>query len=406
MKFSKIFFFLCIATLFFCAENSQAQTRKQLEAKRKKIEQEIVQVNKLLFTAQKNEKNALEALEDINQKIATRTNYILLIQKESSLLSVEINENQKQISKLSTALELLKKDYADMIFKSYKSKSKQSQLLFIMSSKSFQQAYKRLQYMKQYARFRKKQGEQINIQSYNIAKFNDSLLYKKQVKDTLIEVEEFEKKEIEIDKEDKEKLVSQIKRKESTYKRQIRAKQREERKIADKIDAIIKAAIARSNKRNKGNTSAKGFSLTPEAKALGMRFEENKGKLPWPIKNGLIVRKFGRQAHPTISGILISSSGLHIATDKGAIAKSVFNGKVLAIQVLSGGKKAVLIQHGNYITTYTNLENLLVKKGDVITTGEVLGKVFTNKVTRKTILIFVVHKETERQNPANWILKR
>jgi septal ring factor EnvC (AmiA/AmiB activator) len=405
MKFSKLFLFFCISALFFNVGNLQAQTRKQLEAQRKKIKQEIMKVNRLLFTAQKNEKNALEDLKDINQKIATRTNYISLINKESSLLSSEINQNQKEISKLDQQLQTLKKDYAEMVFKSYKSKSKQSQLLFLMSSESFQQAYKRLQYMKQYTKFRKKQGEQIVTQTTVISVLNDSLLYKKQAKDTLIKVEESEKEKIESDKKSKEKLVSQIKRKEGKYKREIRAKQREERKIADKIDAIIKAAIAKSN-LNKTNKNAKGFALTPEAKALAKRFEQNKGKLPWPVKNGLVVRKFGKQPHPTLGGITITSSGLHIATNSGTYAECVFNGKVLAIQLLSGGKKAVLIQHGNYITTYNNLETLSVKRGDAVVTGQTLGRIFTNKVTGKTILIFVLHKETQRQNPISWILKR
>lgn len=139
---------------------------------------------------------------------------------------------------------------------------------------------------------------------------------------------------------------------------------------------------------------------------MALKFEQNKGKLPWPLESGLVIRNFGKQAHPTLQGITITSSGLHIATNEGASALCVFNGKVLAVQLLTGGKKAVLIQHGNYITTYNNLETLEVEKGDTVTTGQVLGKIFTNKVTGKTILIFVLHKETERQNPSSWLLNR
>ena len=259
--------------------------------------------------------------------------------------------------------------------------------------------------MKQYASFRKKQGEEIEVQTNVVKKLNDSLLLKKQAKDTLIKVEIAEKAQNETDKKNKVKLVSQIKRNERKYIREIKAKQQEERKIAAQIDKIIKDAIAKSNAL-KGIKKAKGFALTPEAKILAKKFESNKGKLPWPVKSGLVVRRFGTQAHPTLRGITITSSGLHIATDKGATAKSVFNGKVLAIQVLTGGKKAVLIQHGNYITTYNNLETLTVNKGDNVITGQVLGNIFTNKITKKTTLIFVLHKETNRQNPASWLLKR
>ncbi len=405
MKIFKLFFCVSIVSLFFNIGISQAQTREQLEEKSKRLKQEISKVNRLLFTEQKKEKNALEDLDDLNTKIVARADYIKSINEEVTLLTSEIKLNEKEIAKLIKQLNALKEDYADMIFKSYKSKSKQSQLLFLMSSQSFQQAYKRLQYMKQYTTFRKKQGEEIVLQTDVVKKLNNSLLVKKQAKDILIKVETAEKQKIEIDKKNKEKLVSQIKRKERKYIREINARQKEERKITAQIDEIIKDAIAKSNAK-KGNKKATEFALTPEAKALALKFEQNKGELPWPVKHGLVVRKFGKQPHPTLRGITITSSGLHIATDKGAIAQSVFNGKVLAIQVLTGGRKAVLIQHGNYITTYNNLETLMVNKGDTVTTGQVLGKIFTNKVTGKTTLIFVLHKETERQNPSSWLLKR
>ncbi|WKD85570.1 Murein hydrolase activator EnvC [Polaribacter huanghezhanensis] len=405
MKAFKLFFCFFLIALFSNNAVSQAQTKKQLEEKRQKLKQEISKVNKLLFTVQTKEKNALDALEDLNQKIVTRAAYIESINKEAAFLSSEIKQNERKITKLTKQLTALKKDYADMIFKSYKSKSKQSQLLFLMSSQSFQQAYKRVQYMKQYTKFRKKQGQEIVLQTDVIKKLNDSLLFKKQEKDTLIKVETEEKQKIEIDKKNKTKLVSQIKKKEKQYIKEIKAKQKEDRKIAAQIDKIIKDAIAKSN-ANKANKKSTSFALTPAAKALAKKFESNKGKLPWPVKSGLVVRKFGKQPHPTLRGITITSSGLHIATEKGATAQSVFNGKVLAIQVLSGGRKAVLIQHGNYITTYNNLETLAVNKGDNVVTGQVLGKIFTNKVTGKTTLIFVLHKETQRQNPTNWLLKR
>ncbi|MDG2195000.1 MAG: peptidoglycan DD-metalloendopeptidase family protein [Polaribacter sp.] len=381
------------------------QTQRQLEAKRKRIKAEITKVNRLLFATQKSEKNALEDLRDLNQKISIQTEFIESINKEVDYLSAEILQNQQEIQQLSKKLKSLKKAYAEMIFKSYKSKSKQRQLLFLLSSENFQQAYKRLQYMKQYTLFRKKQGEKIIEQTAIIKTLNDSLVFKKQAKDALILAEQEQKATIESDKKNQEKLVATIKKKEKRYVREIRKKLKEEARITAQIDKIIREAIARSN-RKKGNKTTKGFALTPEAKALAVQFQQNKGRLPWPVENGLVVRRYGTQAHPTLKGITITSSGLHIATNKGESAHSVFNGKVLAIQVLTGGKKAVLVQHGNYITTYNNLEIVYVKIGDAVKTGQEIGKIFTNRVTGKTTLIFVLHKETQRQNPSSWILRR
>lgn len=382
-----------------------SQTRQELEAQRILLKEEINRVNKLLFTAQKNEKNALEDLKDLNQKIEVREKLIATIDKEAKAITREINSNQKEIDKLSKELETLKKDYAEMIFKSYKSKSRHSRIMFLLSSTSFTQAYKRTQYMNQYAAFRKKQGEEIGVQAQKISELNKVLRDQKKSKDNLILSEKEQKAQIELDKKSKEGLVTQIKRKEQQYRNEIKTKQREEAVLSAKIDKIIKDAIAKSN-ANKGTTKNTGFALTPEAKALAASFQKNKGSLPWPVDNGLVVRRYGTQAHPTLKGITITSTGLHIATNPNSNAKSVFDGTVLAIQVLSGGKKAVLVQHGNYITTYNNLENLYVEIGDKVVTGQVLGKIFTNRVTGKTILIFALHKETLRQNPSSWILKR
>ena len=385
------------------------QTRKQLETQRKKLNLKIKQVNKLLFEAKNDQKNALENLKDLNQKIDVREKLIETIHLEVKLLSNEIASNEKKIAKFNKRLEILKKDYAAMIFKSYKSKSQQSRTMFLLSSRNFRQAYKRLEYMKQYASFRKKQGEEIIIQTDLVKQFVASLNLQKQEKDTLILSENEQKNKIEDDKKSQQKLVSEIQKKEKKYKSELRKSIREEKKVAKKIDKLIRAAIARANKKAKVSqtkTKKNEFILSPEAKALAAKFELNKGKLPWPLRESLVTRRFGKQPHPTFSGITINSSGLHLVTKKGAYASAIFGGTVLAIQLTTERKKNVLVQHGNYITAYNNLENSLVKMGDKVSTGQDLGKVYTDKVTGKSILIFLLFKNTKRLNPASWMLKR
>lgn len=391
-----------------------SQTRKQLENQRKKYKSEILKLNRLLFDEVKKEKNALEDLKDINQKIEVRNKLINTINLEAKVLSKEIKKNEGKIEKLNKNLAALKADYAEMIYKSYKSKSQQSKTMFLLSSQNFYQAYKRLAYMKQYTKFRKKQGEEIVVQTNFIKKMNDSLLYQKQVKDTLILVEKNQKEEIESDQKKQENLISKIKKKESKYKREIKKKIKEEKKITARIDKIIRDEIARANRlaraKNKDNKTvvkkSNNFILSPEAKALAARFEQNKGKLPWPVKEGIVVRRFGKQPHPTFPGIIINGTGLHIVTSKGSNAEAIFNGDVLNVLVGSGGTKNVLIRHGNYITSYNNLENSYVKKGDKIEVGQKIGRIFTDKVSNKTKLIFVLFKNTTRLNPASWMLKR
>lgn len=406
-------FYIAFFLVFFSCLSSFSQTKRQLEQQRKKLKKEISQVNTLLFNAQRKEKNVLEDLKDLNQKIAVRFALIEIINAETTLLATAIIKNKKEIEKLEKELALLKADYARMIFKSYKSKSQQSRLMFVLSSQNFQQAYKRLQYMKQYTSFRKKQGEAIGVQTDVVRKMNDSLFFQKQLKDTLMLSEQDQKEKIELDKKDKEKLITTIKKKESKYRREIQNKIKAEKRLAKKIDKIIREEIAKANRlaREKLKNSSKSinkneFVLSPEARALAAKFELNKGKLPWPIEEGLITRRFGKQPHPTFPGITINSTGLHMVTRRGKSAAAIFDGNILNILVTSEGKKNILIQHGNYITSYNNLDKLYVRKGDVVKTGEKIGQIFTDKVSGKTTLIFVLYKNTTKLNPSSWILKR
>lgn len=406
-------FYIVFIIVIFSYFSSFSQTKKELEQQRKKLNREIAQVNRLLFKEQKKEKNVLEDLKDLNQKIDIRLSLINTINSEAKLLTSEITQNKKEITQLEKELAILKVDYASMIFKSYKSKSQQSRIMFLLSSDNFHQAYKRLEYMKQYTSFRKRQGEEIGFQTGLVKKMNDSLLFQKQIKDTLILAEKYQKEKIELDKNNKEKLISKIKKKERKYKREIRNKIKSERKIAKKIDKIIREEIEKANRiamaklKNKlKNTKKNEFVLSPEAKALAAKFELNKGKLPWPLDQGLITRRFGKQPHPTFPGITINSTGLHLVTQKGKSAAAIFNGKILNVLVTSEGRKNVLIQHGNYITSYNNLDKLYVKKGDNVITGQKIGQIFTDKVSGKTTLIFALYKNTTKLNPSSWILKR
>jgi septal ring factor EnvC (AmiA/AmiB activator) len=416
MNNSKLY--IVFLSVFLMSVSAFGQTRKQLESQRKKYNSEIKKLNKLLSNEQDKKKNALDDLRDLNRKILVRNKLISTINLESKILSNEIKTQEDKIIEFNKNLVALKADYGEMIYKSYKSKSQQSRTMFLLSSQNFYQAYKRLEYMKQYTSFRKKQGEEITVQTNILKKFRDSLLLKKLVKEKLISSEKNQKKEIETDKNSQEKLITTIKGKEKSYKKELQNQIKAEKRVAGKIDKIIKEEIAEANRiarakllKSKSKVKPKAtkkneFILSPEAKALATKFEFNKGKLPWPVKEGIVVRRFGKQSHPAFPGITINGTGLHIVTNKGANAEAIFNGEVLNILLVSGGTKNVLIRHGNYVTSYNNLENSFVKKGDKIITGQKIGKIFTDKLSNKTKLIFVLFKNTTRLNPASWMLKR
>lgn len=403
-NFSRSFFSL-LFIFFISIFTVSSQSRQDLEKQRKILREEIQQINSLLFKSKKTEENLLSELNDLNKRIDVRTKLIENMNEETRQLTLEITENEGLVDQLQKKLIILKKDYANMVVQSYKSKTKQSRLMFLLSSESFIQAYKRIQYIKQYASYRAKQGEEIKLESLVLQNLIDNLKEIKVSKEILLAENKKEKDSIHNEKISQEEMVKSVKKKEKTYIAQINTKQKEEKAIDAKIEKLIRDAIAKSNKNNTSNLKSTGFALTPEAAKLEKDFISNKGKLPAPVQKGVIVRHYGTQAHPTLKGITIESNGVFYATEKNANARVIFEGKVLAIQVFPDKKKAVLVQHGQYISVYKNLDNVTVNIGDMVKTKQEIGKIHTDKSTGKTILAFVLFKEVQRQNPEDWVYK-
>ncbi|MDO6736554.1 murein hydrolase activator EnvC [Wenyingzhuangia sp. 2_MG-2023] len=408
----QILFFCYLFLAFSTFSFGQTAEQKELEKKREQLQQEIARVNNLLFSTQKEGKNLLETLDDLNTKIDVRSKLIQAIENEVSYLKSQISKKEKEVKKLNDELTALKNDYAAMILKSYKSKSEQSKLMFLLSSEDFFQAYKRYRYMQQYADFRKKQGDSIILKTEKVAAIAKKLEGQKSQKEELAQKNKQEADKIKNERENQKDLMQKIKSKEKKYLSEIKKKQKEDRALEKEIERVIREAIAASNKKTKTTTSKKvdvnakseGFALTPEGKALATKFEQNRGNLPWPVTEGIVTRAYGVIPHPTLRGIKIDSKGIHITTRKNAIARSVFKGTVLAIQSVSG-RHAVYIQHGNYISLYNNLDKVYVSKGQEVVLKQSIGTVFTDKVTGKTILKFQIWKDTQRQNPKYWLAK-
>ena len=404
------YLFLFLSILFFNSAIAQVNKQKELEEKRQAILNEIKQINSLLFATQKEEKSVLTQVEDLNSKITARQNLIRVTNQQANYLSREINNNRTKMDLLQNELKDLKEDYASMIVKSYKSKSQHSRIMFLLSSDGFLQAYKRLQYMKQYAKHRKLQGESIKNKSVVLEELNQGLLEDKKKKQILIDENKLAKTKLSKELEDQNKLVSALKKDGGKYASQIRKKQKEANKIDKQIEKLIRDAIAASNKKNakKSGTkvsSSKTLALTPEAKLVAADFTKNKGKLPWPVKNGVVVKRFGNTRHPQLPNVTTYCSGVEITTEKNAKARAVFKGEVMEIQKIKGAAKAVFIQHGNYITIYQNMSNVTVKKGDKVTTKQEIGTVNTKASSGKTILKFLVYQNDKKMNPASWIYK-
>lgn len=385
---------------------TQTSEQKALEEKREQLQSEIRDINRLLFAEKKEKGNVLDQMEALDKKITVRQQLIRVTNQQSNLLNRQINTNIRNIGKLKTELQEVKDEYAKMIQKSYQNKSKQNRLMFLLSSESFFQAFKRLQYMKQYTDYRKEQGAQILAKTEELSRLNSDLNEERKVKEVLLAQNKKAKDQLFGEIQTQKALLGTIRKNESKYASAIETKKKESRKIDQQIEKLIRSAIAASNKKTGSTTkNSSKFVLTPEATVIANNFSANKGKLIWPVEKGIKSQGFGVYADPVYPGIKHQSNGVIIATDEGSKARAIFEGEVIAILAVPGGNKGVQIKHGNFISTYYNLSELYVKKGDKVASKEELGIVYTNKNNGQTRLKFYLYQDTSRLNPEEWVYR-
>ncbi|PHQ61130.1 MAG: peptidase M23 [Maribacter sp.] len=402
----RLYLISIVALLMAQLSFGQTSEQKALEAKREQLQNEIREINRLLFAEKKEKGDVLDQMQALDKKINVRQQLIRVTNQQSNLLNRQINTNIRNISRLRNDLMTLKEEYGNMIQKSYENKSKQSRLMFLLSSEDFFQAFKRLQYMKQYTEFRKKQGEQIIGKTDELSRLNMDLNEERKVKEVLIGQNQKAKNQLMREIKSQKELLRSIRKNESKYASAIGKKKREAKKIDQQIEKLIRNAIAASNKRaGKSSRNSSKFILTPEATIVAKNFSANKGKLIWPVEKGIKSQGFGVYNDAVYPGIKHQSNGVIITTDEGAKARAIFKGEVIAIISVPGGNMGVQIKHGNYISTYYNLSNLYVKKGDQINAKTELGDIYTNRSSGQTRLKFYLHQDTSKLNPEEWVYR-
>ena len=393
-----ILFLALLQTLSAVAQSTKI---KNLENQREQIKKEIIEINNLLSSNKKQKNLTFRDLEILAAKINNKERLIKINNDQINLLNTDIKSNEIKSEELKIENENVRKDYASMIFNSYKSRLKESKIMFLLSSSTFLEAFKRSQYFLQFSDDRKKYSNKILKNLTSLDSINKILKDKIVAKEDLIKSNNIEKRDLSSERNNKNKALSSLKTKENAYKRQINQKQRQADLLDKEIDRLIKEAIRLSNENNKSST----FSLTPEAKALAESFSKNKGNLPWPVERGVIIQKFGLQPHPVVRTTKIKSNGIVIATTKDANVRSVFEGVVLSILKFKGSNLTVLIKHGNYISAYKNLSKVFVEKGDNINALQIIGEAYTNINDNKTTLQFSIFNNTTPLDPYLWIAK-
>ena len=390
---------IILLVIVLISSNLSSQTKQDLEKQKKQIQNDIKKIELKLSNSSKQKKLIVSNAEDINYKIQLQQKLINNINSQLNLILSEIDRNENKLSNLKKRELTLKDELSKMLLSAYKKKSNSNKLMFIFSSTTFQQAYKRIQYFKQYANFQKKTLTKIKSNTNEIKNVIIVLDSQKTNKKLLIDENEEIKRDLSIEYIGLNNLIAEVNKNQKRYSSEIKQKQKLSQEIDKKIKKLIEEALAKANRKN-GE-----FELTEEAKLISKNFNANKGKLPSPVIRGNVVLGFGKQPHPIVKTTTIQSNGVRIRTSSDVEARTIFEGEVYSIIKSKNNTHTILIQHGNFFTVYKNISIIYVKKGDKLNTKDPIGKIATDPLNGQTILSFSIFNNGVPQNPRLWIYK-
>jgi len=394
-------------------------SRATLNSEKRQLEKEIAEQRKLLQATQKNRAVSLREIELIKNQIRKQEKLIQTINDEIHFLDNQIAENTKELDALTKKLNLLTAEYEKAVYVAYKYRNALSKASFILSAQNFQQAAQRMNYLQEYSRTLNLQLKAILETKQKIKQKDERLNVQKQEKRSLIQDKNKEKDQLAKQQSEKNTIVTNLKKQESKINAEIKKRINRQKQIDAAIQRIIDAEIEKARKAEeakKKNTKTpaakatpatskpKTLPLTPEESALASNFESNRGKLPWPVEKGSIDLGFGTYSHPEVSSVQIINNGINIRTEKNAVVRAVFKGSVAGVYDIDGGK-VILIRHGNYISVYSGLASVDVKKGDQVNTKQSIGRILSDPSSPYSELHFEIRKDREPLNPALWIMK-
>lgn len=429
----KFIFNVALFTFFSLSVFAQ-DTREELEKQRATLKREMEQTQKLLNSNKAKTKESLVKWKLINDKLNLQNRLIENIGKDINLLDNNINTNQREINRYNKLLDTLKEEYAKSMVYAYKNRSNYDFLSFIFSAASFNDAIKRIAYLKYYRDYREKQGENIlRTQELRKQKLNE-LGSIKEKKSEVLQIKDKEAAALETQKQEKDKIVNDLKKEGKELNNQLTAYKKQNAKVEKAIAAAIKkarddankAAMKKAKEDAAANLAASKNSTAPKTNpeknttlikdfkpvkapdillnagniALNESFKKNRGLLPWPVDKGIPILHYGRNRLP--SGRDIDVTGVTISTDIGSNVKSVFDGVVSSV-VFIEDMQVVIIQHGEYFSTYSNLGSVSVKGGQNVKTGQVIGKAAANLDGNGSIDMYINDAKGNDIDPERWL---
>lgn len=416
--------------LFTFSLDASAQTKEELEKRRREIQQEIASLQKAQSEVSKNRKVSLSELKLLERKLKNRYAVIDNLNDEVKLIDNTIFSNNREIYRLQKQLDTLKQQYAKTIEYAYKNRSNYDMLNFIFTATSFNDAVKRATYLKSYRKYRHEQVDNINRTQKEMSDRISMLTDNKKEKSKVIEEQQEQKELLESEKKEKNQFVSQLKVREKEIEKEMAVKRKVERSLQNSIAAIIKREIESAKRKAEDDarkasaanattpsvktattsvsaaTPARKSNVlenTPEVTKVSVGFENNRGNLPWPVDKATITSSFGRQK---IEGtnVIEDNGGVTIQTESGSSVKAVFEGVVTTIYDVAGSQ-TVTIKHGKYFTTYFNMSSVNVSKGVIVSMGQVIGRAGEN-FDGDGEIVFMVNEELKFVNPELWLKRK
>jgi len=385
---------------------SMAQDKKALQEKKQQLQKEIDYTNKLLSETEKSKKTSINQLRQIDKQISSREELIQTMEEEIGLAEDTISLLTASIDTLENQLDQLKEEYAKMINYAYRNRDDYDRLMFILSSENFYQAFKRLKYFQQYSEYRKTQAQRIDEQQGLIDSKINLLTAIKKSKEGLLRAKLQERNQLSSQKNKKVEVVNSLKGKEKKLKKDLQQKREAAEQINKAIEKIIAEEIRRAREAaKKAGKSEKGFPMTPEAQALSNSFAENKGKLPWPVGEGVITAEFGEHPHPSLKGVKVQNNGIDISTKKGNMGRAIYKGKVSRVIIIPREGKVVMVSHGDYFTVYSYFKEVFVSAGDEVDTKQSLGVLVDDQNENASQMHLEIWKVMNKLNPEQWIYK-
>lgn len=394
--------FWIVLVILFITTNANCQTVESLEKKIQNIQKDIKLAEKLLKETSKDKETSINQVSLLQTQIKQRESLIKTYQSQINAINKDIQNNKDQIATLEKNLKLYRKEYSNLLVINYRNKGKVNNLLFIFSSEDFNQAMRRMRYIQELNGLVKEKIEEIDSTQIKIQLQLEKNEKNKKDKEKILTKEKQEKAVLMKERDKLNNDIASLKKKEKQIQKDITAKEKQAKELKKQIEEIIAEEIRKAKEREetakKNNTESIDYNLSAN-------FAQNKGKLPYPVEQGIITGKYGLSQHPTQKKVTVNNNGIDISTTKGSKARCVFNGEVCGV-MNQGGNSVILVRHGLYFTLYSNLEKVYVKVKDKVVTGQEIGKIHTNVSDGKTILHFEIWQENRTTvNPALWIRK-